>query len=138
MIWASPAWKSIHTLAIEYDQQKKQQSGDSGRFQDFVNALKNVIPCPKCKRHFDLYLSKRPIQRPFFSWSVNFHNAVSERIGKRTYSVEEARELYREPEVDCRQLKTSRLRKNIILGTGVSLMVVLAVVILYVLYRRRR
>lgn len=69
----------------------------------FLHSLSDVIPCPKCKRHY-----KENLQRHVPSvdcevlangdslsrYIVDLHNEVNQRLGKRVWSYEEAKAVY--------------------------------------------
>ena len=56
------------------------------------------FPCLKCRDHAKEYVRKHPLidvvnnkkEISLFEWTVNFHNAVNLKIGKDTYSLEDA------------------------------------------------
>lgn len=58
----------------------------------------NAIPCGSCKKHWvELITAKPPTcttSEEFFTLTVDWHNAVNERIGKPVLAVDEARKLY--------------------------------------------
>lgn len=84
-------WGSLH-LACLY-------ASDASALLTFIQSFTEVLPCPACRHHFSevLALVPPPKEGPplaYFKWSVDVHNIVSERIGKKAVTVERAFELW--------------------------------------------
>ena len=62
--------------------------------------LKNILPCEKCRNHYDQTLTTYPIENhlenkeSLFKWLVDVHNRVNIDNGKREYSYDEVTKLY--------------------------------------------
>ena len=62
------------------------------------------FPCTSCRNHGIQYISHNPLIHPIndkdkhslFKWTVDFHNAVNERIEKPIFSYDEARKKWGE------------------------------------------
>lgn len=90
LVLGPACWAELHLYALRTE--------GKGRYHnDWFAAWYSDIPfgnCP-CKEHADKWLLENPIDNSdFFAWTIRMHNAVSERIGKNTLSVEDARRLW--------------------------------------------
>lgn len=64
---------------------------DVESIKTFINTYPMILPCLGCRWHFAQILAENPIpERNLFEWSVDIHNLVNERIGKPTFSYEDA------------------------------------------------
>jgi len=89
---AGPAiWRRLHTLALAWD-------GSKAALEKAVSLTTNAIPCGACKRHWVQLIAEKPptveTAEEFFALTVDWHNAVNERIGKPIMQLEDARALY--------------------------------------------
>ncbi len=64
--------------------------------QAWLNAFVARLPCGSCRTHFRLVLANDPpvFDDGWFAATVRWHNAVNERLGKPTPTVEEARAIW--------------------------------------------
>ena len=85
-IWGPHLWASIHTLALRADDTNED-------FRPFLESLKNLLPCTKCKLDFLAYIETKGLPNIGFSfeWTVLFHNAVNIKLNKSTLTYELAR-----------------------------------------------
>jgi hypothetical protein len=89
-LWGPHTWKTLHALAIEADRRKT-----TGEFQQFMKSLSSLLPCEACRGHMESYLAMNPVPNEnVFVYSVQFHNHVNKRLGKREVSYEEALEMW--------------------------------------------
>ena len=89
-------WDGIHRMGL---------SGQYLTFRNHMYFLKDNYPCDRCRPHIADYLRTHPIPDRsggdtmyLFKWSVDFHNAVNKRLGKRELSLSEAFAIYQK---DC-------------------------------------
>lgn len=79
-------WKELHGRALAH----LPIEGEQEWFQSFVNS----IPCPKCQKHFQLFIEDHPPcfdSRPtFFQWTIDAHNYVNRSLKKPEYTFEQA------------------------------------------------
>ena len=72
-IWGPPAWEFLHTITFNYPDNPSLQDKQNHRM--FFDSLKNVIPCPNCKKHYKQNLIKYPIQLDskddFIQWLID-------------------------------------------------------------------
>lgn len=90
-------WVCIHIICL-----------NANTYSDVNSAIYNIrsitikIRCLRCRKHTAQYLKMSPPEAnrdKLFSWSVGFHNQVSERLGKPTWSVIKAKKYYDNPPV---------------------------------------
>lgn len=98
--WARPMWRVIHQIGLTTD---LTSSTDSRRgFVDFMNSLKKAIPCTECRLHYTQYIDSHPYpsvdtktdKTVFFEYTVDLHNSINKRLGKKTYTLDEAWKLH--------------------------------------------
>jgi hypothetical protein len=81
-------WRELHLHALKND--NTTEADEREFFKQWMHKIPK-IGCP-CKTHWVAwYYTQNTDYRNFFAWSVTAHNAVNERLGKRLWSVEEAR-----------------------------------------------
>lgn len=127
--WGPSAWNFLHAFSYAYPQ--VPTSDDRENAYLFLVYFARAIPCERCRRDFESYLSIHLTQRgnspPFASrlavtqFMVDAHNYVSEKLGKRTYTYSMVDAMY-----------THRARSN------ASRMFVTAVILLIILLTTTR
>jgi hypothetical protein len=94
--WGYLLWPIIHLWAKNYP-----ISGTKTKLaieEIYKNHLPFLLLCMGCTFHCDEYIAEHPITfqgdageyGPLFKWSVDFHNAVNARTGKRQFTEKEA------------------------------------------------
>ena len=95
-VWGPPAWRFLHLITYQYPENPSDK--DKKNYYIFFNSLKDVLPCPNCREHYSNHFKKHPIQlesrKEFIEWLIDIHNEVNLMLGKKTYSYDEAYELY--------------------------------------------
>ena len=97
-IWGPGAWTFLHTITLNYPNNPSED--DKQNHKDFFHNLKNVIPCPNCKEHYNINLQKYPIdinlesKEKLVKWLINIHNEVNIKNNKKVYSYDEVIKLY--------------------------------------------
>lgn len=86
-IWGPPLWHYLHTMSFNYptnptNEQKKH-------YQDYMMALKNVLPCGACRTNLVKNLQEVPLTRhaltnrkTFSRWMYKLHEQVNTMLGK--------------------------------------------------------
>jgi hypothetical protein len=88
-VWGPHIWATIHTLALRAD-----ADHEISPYNNFLNSLTFLLPCNACKDDYSKYINSNgfPMTGQAFEWSVNFHNYVNNKLGKKVnLSVDEAR-----------------------------------------------
>ena len=113
-MWGRFLWPFIHLTALRYDQQDMSEAARED-IRNWFPKLPSFLPCPACVPHATRYIQEYPppffslaqkkltaslfagsslplTERdlPLFAWSVEFHNEVNERTGKRIFTLQEA------------------------------------------------
>jgi hypothetical protein len=87
-----------------------------------------MLPCEKCRFHFEENLTKYPLTDAVVSsrytlvvWLINIHNDVNSRLGKRQIPVEEVIKKY-----------TNNGNNNVNLWNSVLLIIMIILLIIYI------
>lgn len=140
-VWGPCLWRSIHVIALGYPRSPSDEVRQN--FKDFYENFWKVIPCPKCSVNYRRHLQElAPIDEflsspdDLFAWTVAMHNIVNNELGKRQYSVEEAKQIHSQmPMCDVKKdshVKESGFTQHISL---ISILILIAVIIL-MLYKQ--
>lgn len=90
-VWGPATWRIIHTVSINFP--FDPTDSDREAYSMFIAGLAMVLPCGKCRFHFqemlkgDMAIQPRDLvdRRSIFAWSVRLHNRVNEKL-KKDYS----------------------------------------------------
>jgi hypothetical protein len=99
--WGPFLWSSLHYIALGYP--LKPSTIDKLNYSEFFINLHKVIPCITCADHYKEMIEKYPPSphtgslEELFQWTVDIHNKVNTRLEKKTLSVEEAFNIYKQP-----------------------------------------
>tara|TARA_B100000427_G_scaffold281448_1_gene252640 strand:+ start:81 stop:470 length:390 start_codon:yes stop_codon:yes gene_type:complete len=76
MYWGPPTWQALHCICAGPASQEAKLA--------FIHALGPALPCAECGEHTLEYIGEYPPEKAtdLFQWSVDFHNAVNEKLGK--------------------------------------------------------
>lgn len=90
--WGPSLWRYLHIMSMNYPTNPTQH--DYMFYQNFLNYLGHTLPCPTCKFHYQEYLKTNPPnlsdKHTFVYWTIDLHNDVNKRTGKKIYSYDEA------------------------------------------------
>ena len=116
-VWGPAAWHLLHTISFNYpinptEENKKQ-------YKDFVENLKNVLPCKYCRMNLENNLKAHPIKpchmknRDTFSrYIYNLHEIVNKLLGKTSgLSYCDVRERYEHFRSRCTQNDAPKIFK---------------------------
>lgn len=105
--WGPHAWKFLHHVTFNYPENPTPQEQQDA--ENLFLSLKSLLPCEDCKVNFTNELNSFPIDtRSKYSlsnWLVNVHNAVNQRLNKKTITYAEASKMYGN---ECSQCKNAR------------------------------
>ena len=95
-IWGKHIWKSIHYIALGYPDIPTEE--EKNNYYTFFISLKNVLPCLLCRNHYtDILINELPItndvmknKHNLLKWTIDLHNIVNNKIGKKILSYEDA------------------------------------------------
>lgn len=87
-------WVELHERALSHTPGKN----DSKWITQWSSRLPRFTTGCRCKEHWSKYYNNHPINftqlGAYFQWTVDAHNAVNTRLGKKSLTVEEAGKLY--------------------------------------------
>lgn len=85
-LWGREAWIFIHYVALSYIPSEENEK----KYLVFFESLPNILPCPVCGNHFLENMKKNPPKlnssKELFRWTVDMHNLVNEKNGKKKIS----------------------------------------------------
>lgn len=132
-VWGPHAWIFLHSITLNYPQNPTEKEMDN--YYNFFMMLRYVLPCDKCKGHYNDNLKKHPLTKQILSsrenvikWLINIHNCVNEMTRKKHVSYDKVilkyYNLYN---------PTYFTYKNILIGV----IVILLIYFIYISYGRK-
>jgi len=96
-------WFTFHRGALKYPENPSHHV--KHRMRGFIMGIPIIIRCQKCSIHCEEYLSGNEDKiedalanrDALFNFFVDFHNFVNNSQGRKTYTYQEAKELYSKP-----------------------------------------
>lgn len=89
----SELWKELHKRALDFT-----GDNDMQYLLQFATRIPRYVTGCACKEHWASVVKSNPPKfgpnGEYFAWTVHCHNLVNQRLGKTTYTVEEAKKLY--------------------------------------------
>ena len=86
-------WKELHNRALN-----NKGESDIQYLQTFGHRIPRYTSGCKCKEFWTNWLKQHPPifdqNGGYFKWTVEAHNAVNAKLGKKIYTVEEAKSFY--------------------------------------------
>ena len=83
-VWGPNAWVFLHAISLQYP--SKPTSIEKTKHREWLNNLKYVIPCQKCRNHFSEYIDRNPptlgSKKEYVEWIWKLHNDVNSRNNK--------------------------------------------------------
>jgi hypothetical protein len=94
--WGPSAWLFLHSISFQYPENPEQK--DKTNYRLFFESLQNILPCPKCQKHYQENILKNPInlnsRNELIQWVIDIHNSVNKLNGKKEYSLDDVKKLY--------------------------------------------
>ena len=98
-IWGPYMWFILHLITFNYP--KNPSHFDKQAYADFFTALKDVLPCYNCKKHYAKTIQAYPItpnldtKKQLIEWLIKIHNEVNISLGKPVLSTLQVLEIYK-------------------------------------------
>jgi hypothetical protein len=99
LFWGPGMWKFLHAMAANYPESPAPQFKASCR--QFFFSLRHLLPCEKCRGHFNALLAKRPpdtdSSERLQEWVMWMHNEVNMRIKPHLppWTIQQIKETYK-------------------------------------------
>jgi hypothetical protein len=98
--WGSAFWYTFHASSLSYPISPNKIY--KNRMRNFILSIPFILPCESCRVHSISYIESRKDEldtivsskENLFKFFVDFHNVVSSRLGKKTFTYDEAKNLY--------------------------------------------
>jgi FAD-linked sulfhydryl oxidase len=96
--WGRPGWKFLHAVTFAYPSAPDLKT--KLRYRRFFKTLKYVLPCPLCRAHYSKLVQGLTIGHmknagTLSRWLVDVHNKINVKLGKKTVSYDEVKQVYR-------------------------------------------
>ena len=99
-VWGPAFWFSLHNGAARYPINASPLW--RRRMKSYIQGIPVMVPCEKCADHATAYIESRDDldevvknKDSLFSFFVEFHNFVNERLGKKRIPMETAIKMYK-------------------------------------------
>lgn len=96
-IWGPYAWIFLHSITLEYPDNPTIE--DKKNMNNFIQSLKDILPCLKCRVNFRDHLQNNPLddnalssKKNLIKWLIDIHNSVNKLNGKEELSYEKSLE----------------------------------------------
>ncbi len=91
-LWGPYCWYLFHVVSYSFDSTKDKI------YSKFYSSLGLILPCKKCKYHYQKHIKKIPppttSKNNLASWCVDVHNRTNKYKEKKEYLEKEAHNLY--------------------------------------------
>ena len=79
--WGSGLWSFLHIMSFA-------KIDNPLKIQQFMVSLGHILPCPRCRRHYETYIRENgiPTKNNISKWLVDLHNVINKAQGKPTIS----------------------------------------------------
>ena len=134
-IWGPPAWTFLHTVTYNYPMNPTDD--DKRNFYNFFMSLQHVLPCNKCKAHYQQNIQKYDLSESLDSrenlvkWLIDLHNDVNRDNEKPIWSYSDVYNKYRE------MYNKTNIYNNIIIFT-IILIVLILIFFLFNIYGSKK
>ena len=59
-VWGPSAWTFLHTVTLNYPEEPTNE--DIKQHKIFFETLGNILPCPKCREHYNQSIIDEPVK----------------------------------------------------------------------------
>jgi len=116
-IWGPIFWSTLHIASLSYSDKPTERQKKN--IIAFYESLVDVLPCPICRKHYEVNLEEMPLKEAVESrmgliqWVFEMHNRINAQLGKREISFGEFVESMRNLEKAKRSIPPSHTNTNI-------------------------
>ena len=135
--WGPYGWNFLHYVTLGYP--KNPDTDDKKNYKLFFESLKNILPCPKCAKHYEENLKVLPLtyeilddKEKFIKWLIDIHNRVNVSTGKPEMEYSEARKSIERPYLYYKNKNNKNNNTHYLL-----IIVILIAVIIYLYYKKK-
>jgi hypothetical protein len=104
-MWGNAFWTTMHYISANLPISSNRTPESNNRYRTsfvaFIMCIRFLLPCPDCEGHMTRYIENVDIH-PFlrsnidaFQWTWEFHNSVSNRLGKSSLEFDSAFRMYK-------------------------------------------
>jgi hypothetical protein len=92
-VWGPIFWCTLHIVALAYPDEPTY--ADKKAAKELYNSFSLLLPCPICRSHYVEILKAMPIdsfldkRASLLEWTLNVHNQVNKKLGKREITMNE-------------------------------------------------
>jgi FAD-linked sulfhydryl oxidase len=92
-IWGPIFWSTLHIASLTYSDEPTERQ--KANMKAFYESLVDVLPCPICRKHYEVNLEEMPVTKALTSraeliqWVFNMHNRINVQLGKREFTFAE-------------------------------------------------
>ena len=146
-VWGPHFWFVLHLVSFHYPD--PPNTFDKESFKAFYHAIKEILPCAKCRKHYKTYLSQYPIEPnldkriDLIRWVNQIHNFVNVKLGKPVLTDAEVFGIYANldpvspfAKVDIKRIENEKKRLRIQrLSVWLGVALLLVAIIMYIQYK---
>jgi len=118
MVWGPPTWHMLHCISFNYPVHPTDQ--DKRRYRSFVQSLRNVLPCGKCRKNLVKNFKKLPLEEKhmasratFSRYMYDLHEVVNTMLGKTSgLTYDEVRDTYEHFRARCASSSAATTKKG--------------------------
>lgn len=91
--WGVHGWVFLHTIAYNYNFNRKITEKNIDKYSQFFHSLGNVLPCRYCRQSYKSFIHQVPIE-PYLrngklvEWVYIIHNLVNDKLRKQGHILE--------------------------------------------------
>ena len=132
-IWGPAGWTYLHACAMSFPDNATPTQ--EGQYDAFFRAVGPTLPCPTCATHYAAFLASHPPpvrdgRDALVDWTIDLHNDVRRRQGKRTFTRAQARRTLAHPGPPSAVLRSLCVAETVVLAVVVGIGLVTALVAL--------
>ena len=95
--WGKHAWFFLESIGLSFPDNPTQEELNSAI--QFIKSLKDLLPCDKCRVHYDLFIKKSPPEQitngiTFRKYILALHNSVRQITSKKTLEESDVMKYY--------------------------------------------